>query len=110
MKIIIREDKRDRLAKQILTDEFSGLYKDKNYTRDSVGTQLSIRYGNVDYGTIMIYGDRSEVLYICEDVTKPIIYFSYTPQQLKNIVGEWFSETFGLPVKIVQHVDKDRLD
>ena len=36
MRILIREDKRDKLAKQILTDEFSGMYEDVNYITDSM--------------------------------------------------------------------------
>lgn len=109
MKILIKEDKRDRLAKQMLTDEFSGMYEDVNYVTDSRGEHKTIEYRNGD-GVIMLYGDISKALYICEDVTKPLIIFSYTPKQLKDVVGEWFSEFFGLPVKIVQHVNKEVLN
>lgn len=108
MKILIREDKRDILAKQILTDEFSGMYIDNNYYTNSDGEHLSIEYRNGD-GVIMIYGDTSKVLYICEDMTSPLRMFGYTLQQLKKVIGEWFSEFFELPVKNVHHVDKDRL-
>ena len=108
MKILIKEDKRDRIAKQILTEEFSEMYGDNNHYTDSRGGQLSIEYRNGD-GVIMIYGDTNKVLYICEDVTQPLKLLSYTPQQLKNIVGEWFSEFFKLPVEIIYHVNKDKL-
>ena len=109
MKIIIREDKRNKLAKQILTDEFSGMYEDVNYITDSVGEQKTIEYRNGD-GVIMIYGDRSNALYICDDVTQPLNIFSYESQQLKDIVGEWFSEFFELPVKFVYQVNKQKLN
>ena len=109
MKIVITESRRDRLAKQVLTDEFSGMYEDVNYITDSTGEQTRIDYRNGD-GVIMVYGDRNEALYICEDVTKPIEFFSYTPQEVKRVVGEWFSQTFELPVKIVQHVHKTTLN
>ena len=109
MRILIREDKRDRMAKMMLTDEFSGMYEDVNYITDSTGEHTTIEYRNGD-GVIMLYGDRSNALYICEDVTNSIEFFSYTPQEIKRVVGEWFSETFGLPVKIVQHVNKSVLN
>jgi len=109
MKIVIKEDKRDRLAKQILTEEFSNMYEDVNYQTDSNGEQMVIYYRNGD-GTIMIYGDKVKSLYICEDVTRPIRMLSYSPKQVKNVVGEWFSEFFELPVEIVQHVNKEVLN
>jgi hypothetical protein len=106
---MIREDKRDRIAKRLLTEEFSGMYEDVNYITDGVGKQKRIDYRNGD-GVIMIYGDRNKALYICEDITRPLNLLSYTPKQLKDVVGEWFSEFFELPVEIVQHVNKDRLN
>ena len=107
MKIVITESRRDRLAKQVLTDEFSGMYEDVSYVTDSNGERKRIEYRNGD-GVIMLY--MSGILYICEDVTKPIEFFSYTPQEVKRVVGEWFSQTFELPVKIVQHVHKTTLN
>ena len=109
MKIVIKEDKRDRLAKQLLTDEFSGMYEDVNYVTDSTGEHKTIEYRNGD-GVIMLYGSAAKTLYICEDVTRPIRMLSYTPKQVKDVVGEWFSEFFELPVKIVQHVNKEVLN
>lgn len=108
MKIMIKEDKRDRLAKRILTEEFSGMDKDVNYQTDSTGGQMIVHYSNGD-GTIMIYGDKNKSLYICEDITKPLRIFTYTPQQLKKVIGEWFSEFFELPVKDIHHVNKEVL-
>ena len=109
MKIVIKEDKRDRLAKQLLTEEFSGMYKDVNYYTDSMGEKMRIEYRNGD-GVIMLYGSAAKTLYICEDVTRPIRMLSYTPKQVKEVVGEWFSEFFELPVEIVQHVNKEVLN
>lgn len=109
MKIVIKEDKRDRLAKQLLTDEFSGMYEDVDYYIDSMGEKMRIEYRNGD-GVIMLYGSAAKTLYICEDVTRPIRMLSYTPKQVKDVVGEWFSEFFELPVEIVQHVNKEVLN
>ena len=109
MRLVITESRRDKLAKQELDKEFSGMYEDVNYTTDSTGEHKRIDFRNGD-GVIMIYGDTRKVLYICEDVVKPIVFFGYTPQQLKQLVGEWFSEKFELPVEVVHHVDKDRLN
>ena len=109
MRLVITESRRDKLAKQELDKEFSGMYEDVNYTTDSTGEHKRIDFRNGD-GVIMIYGDTRKVLYICEDVVKPIVFFGYTPQQLKQLVGEWFSKKFELPVNVVHHVDKDRLN
>ena len=109
MKILIKEDKRDRIAKQLLTDEFSGMYEDVNYITDSMGERKTISYRNGD-GVIMIYNEGADVLYICDDVIKPIIYFSYTPHQVKMLIKEWFSEKFELPVNIIHHTVKGLLN
>jgi hypothetical protein len=109
MKLIITESKRDKLAKRELDKEFSNMYEDVNYITDSIGERKRIEFSNGD-GIIMLYGDRTESLYICEDVVQPIIFFGYTPQEVKQLIGEWFSDKFELPVKIVHHVDKDRLN
>ena len=108
MKILISEDKRDRLAKRLLTDSLSGM--DVNYNKyiDSDGEHLSIEYSNGD-GIIMIYGDRTKTLYICEDIVNEINILGLTPQHSRNIIGEWFSEFFNLPVKNIYHVNKDKL-
>ena len=37
MKLIITESRRDKLAKQELDKEFSGMYEDVNYMTDSMG-------------------------------------------------------------------------
>jgi hypothetical protein len=109
MKLIITESRRDKLAKHELDKAFSNLYEDVNYLTDSRGEHKTIDYRNGD-GIIMIYGDRANILYICEDVVKPIIYFGYTPQEVKQLVGEWFSDKFELFVQIVQHVNKSVLN
>ena len=109
MKFLIKEDKRDKLAKQILTDEFSGMYEDVNYITDSMGERKTISYRNGD-GVIMIYNEGADVLYICDDVIKPIIFFGYTPHQVKMLIKEWFSEKFELPVNIIHHTVKGLLN
>ena len=107
MKVIITESKRDKLAKQELDKEFSNMYEDVNYITDSMGEKKRIEYRNGD-GVIMLY--MSGILYICDDVTKPLEFFSYTPQQLKDLIGEGFSDKFELPVNIIQHVKKGLLN
>ena len=109
MKIVIKEDKRDRIAKRVLTEEFSNLYEDVNYVTDSMGERKTISYRNGD-GVIMIYNEGADVLYICDDVVKPIIYFSYTPHQVKMLIKEWFSEKFELPVNVIHHTVKGLLN
>jgi hypothetical protein len=109
MKVIITESRRDKLAKQELDNAFSNMYEDVNYMTDSRGEHKRIEYRNGD-GVIMLYGDTDKILYICEDVTNPLSFFSYTPKQLKDIVGEWFSDFFELPVHYVQHVNKSILN
>jgi hypothetical protein len=109
MKIVIKENKRDRIAKRLLTEEFSGMYEDVNYITDSMGERKTISYRNGD-GVIMIYNEGADVLYICDDVIKPIIYFSYTPHQVKMLIKEWFSEKFELPVNIIHHTVKGLLN
>ena len=109
MKVVITESRRDTLAKKELDKAFSGMYEDVNYTTDSIGEHKRIDYRNGD-GVIMIYGDRNKMLYISEDVEKPIIYFSYTPQQVKQLVGDWFSNKFELPVDKIHRVNKNILN
>jgi hypothetical protein len=109
MKILITESRRNKLAKQELDKEFSNLYEDVYYQTDSIGEQKIIYYRNGDE-TIMLYGNRANALYICEDTVKPIIFFGYTPQEVKQLVGEWFSDKFELPVRLVHHVNKSVLN
>jgi hypothetical protein len=109
MKILIIESRRDQLAKKELDKAFSNMYEDVSYMTDSVGEQKKIEFRNGD-GVIMLYGDRNKTLYICEDVVKPITYFSYTPPEVKRLVGKWFSEFFELPVEKVHHVNKHILN
>jgi hypothetical protein len=109
MKVVIVESRRDKLAKNELDKAFSGMYEDVNYVTDSMGEKKTISYRNGD-GVIMIYNEGADVLYICDDVIKPIIYLSYTPHQVKMLIKEWFSEKFELPVNIIHHTVKGLLN
>jgi len=109
MKVVITESRRNKLAKQELDKAFSNMYEDVDYLTDSMGERKIIEYRNGD-GVIMMYNGGATVLYICDDVTKPLEFFSYTPQQLKDLIGEWFSDKFELPVKLVHHVKKGLLN
>ena len=109
MKVLIKESRRDQLAIKELDKAFSNMYEDVNYVTDSMGERKTIHYRNGD-GVVMIYGDAANILYISEDVEKPIEFFSYTPKQIKDLVGKWFSNKFELPVKLVQRVNKSVLN
>ena len=109
MKVLVKESRRDKLAKQELDKAFSNMYEDVDYITDSMGEKKTISYRNGD-GVIMIYNEGADVLYICDDVTKPLELFSYTPQQLKDLIGEWFSDKFELPVNIIHHTVKGLLN
>ena len=109
MKVLVKESRRDKLAKQELDKAFSNMYEDIDYITDSMGEKKTISYRNGD-GVIMIYNEGADVLYICDDVTKPLEFFSYTPQQLKDLIGEWFSDKFELPVNIIHHTVKGLLN
>ena len=109
MKVLVKESRRDKLAKQELDKAFSNMYEDVDYITDSMGEKKTISYRNGD-GVIMIYNEGADVLYICDDVTKPLEFFSYTPQQLKDLIGEWFSDKFELPVNIIHHTVKGLLN
>ena len=109
MKVLIKESRRDQLAIKELDKAFSNMYEDVNYVTDSMGERKTIRYRNGD-GVVMIYGDAANILYISEDMEKPIEFFSYTPKQIKDLVGEWFANKFELPVKLVQRVNKSVLN
>ena len=85
------------------------MYEDVNYYTDSMGEKMRIEYCNGD-GVIMIYGSAAESLYICEDVISPLRMLSYTQKQVRDIIGEWFSEFFELPVDIVHYVNKEVLN
>ena len=85
MKVLIKESRRDQLAIKELDKAFSNMYEDVNYITDSRGEKKTISYRNGD-GVIMIYNEGADVLYICDDVIKPIIYFSYTPHQVKMLI------------------------
>ena len=109
MKILIKENKRDIFAKKRLSKFLSDLDIDEDDYKDSMGVHKRLVFS--DGGdVVMIWGDATNTLYICEDITHHIIIFTYTPQQLKNVIGEWFSETFDLPVNKVHHVNKSQLN
>ena len=107
MKILIKENKRDILAKKQLTKLFFDLDISVDYLEDSTGTKKRIEYRK-DGDVIMLY--MSGILYVCEDMIDELQIFSYSKQQLKNVVKNWFYERFDLPVNIVQIVSKNLLN
>ena len=109
MRIVIKESRRDELAKKELDKAFSNMYIDVDYITDSTGEHRRIDYRNGD-GVIMIYGERASTLYICDDILVPIVYFSYTPNESKMLVKNWFKDKFELPVKITHHTNKGVLN
>jgi hypothetical protein len=109
MRIVLKESRRDELAKKELDKAFSNMYIDVDYITDSTGEHRRIDYRNGD-GVIMIYGERAKTLYICDDILAPIVYFSYTPNESKMLVKDWFKNKFELPVKITHHTQKGVLN
>jgi hypothetical protein len=109
MKILIRESKRDILAKQILNKKFPDLNVDEDDYKDSTGIhkRLSFDDGNE---VMMVWGDSNNTLYFCYDVVDGLEILSYTIDKLIDVVGKWFSETFDLPVNIVRLVPKHSLN
>jgi hypothetical protein len=105
MRIVIKESRRDELAKKELDKAFSNMYIDVDYITDSTGEHKRIDYRNGD-GVIMIYGEKTRALYICDDILAPIVYFGYTPPEYKKLIKNWFEDKFELPVKIIHHTQK----
>ena len=109
MKILIRESKRDILAKQMLNKKFPDLNVDEGEYWDSRGGNKKLSFDNGN-DIIMIWGDANNVLYFCYDVVEGLEILTYTTDKLNDVVGSWFSETFDLPVNIVRLVPKNSLN
>lgn len=109
MKVLITNSQKNIYAKKELDKGFSNMYEEVHYITDSLGERKIIDYRNDD-DVIMIYGEKQNVLYFCEDLEKPILHFTYTSQELKKLVGDWFSNKFELPVDKVHFVDKSQLN
>lgn len=109
MKILIRESKRDILAKQMLNKKFPDLNIDEDDYRDSIGVHKRLTFSD-DSGIIMVWGDSNNILYFCYDVVDGLEILTYTTDKLNDVVGQWFSETFDLPVNIVRLVPKHSLN
>jgi hypothetical protein len=108
MKILIKESKRNVLTKQMLNQKFPDLNVDEDDYKDSTGIHKRLSFDNGD-GIIMVWSDY-DVLYICDDVVNDLQIFSYTPDKLKDVVGQWFSETFDLPIGRIHLVSKELLN
>jgi hypothetical protein len=109
MKIVITENRLEKLAIKFLNNTFPNFYEDVNYTTDSVGEHKRIEYRAGD-GVIMIYGFTNQVLYICGDIVDVIRVIFEDLELVKKIVKKWFEEKFELPVKIMRIVDKNQLN
>jgi len=109
MKILIRESKRDILAKQMLTKKFPDLNIDNGEYWDSRGTNKKLSFDNGDE-IMMVWGDNGNILYFCYDVVDGLEILTYTTDKLNDVVGQWFSEKFDLPVDKVRLVPKHSLN
>ena len=109
MKLIIKESKRDILAKQMLTKKFPDLNVDEGEYWDSMGGNKKLSFDNGDE-VIMVWGDNGNILYFCYDVVDELEILTYTKDKLNDVVGQWFSETFDLPVDKVRLVSKYSLN
>lgn len=109
MKILIKESKRDVLAKQMLNKKLSNLNIVEDDYKDSIGVHRRLLFDNND-GVIMVWGDSNNILYICSDIVDDLTILSYTNYKLNDVVGQWFSETFDLSVNRVRLVPKFSLN
>jgi len=108
MKILIRESKRDILAKQMLDKKFPDLNIDDDDYKDSTGVHKRLSFDDGD-DVIMVWGDNGNILYFCYDVVDGLEILTYTTDKLNDLIGRWFSETFDLPVERVRLVPKHSL-
>jgi hypothetical protein len=109
MKLIIKESKRDILAKQMLNKKFPDLDIDEDDYKDSMGVHKRLTFSD-DSGVIMVWGGNGNILYFCYDVVDGLEILTYTIDKLKDVVGQWFSEKFDLPVDKVRLVPKHSLN
>jgi hypothetical protein len=108
MKLIIKESKRDVLAKKQLSKLFSELDIDEDDYKDSTGVHKRLSFSD-DSGVVMIWGD-TEALYVCTEIIDELQIFTFSTDKLKKVIGDWIYETFELPVSIVQIVNKTLLN
>jgi hypothetical protein len=109
MKMLIKESKRDVLAKQMLNKKFPDLNVNEDDYEDSNGVHRRLLFDNND-GVIMVWSDSNNILYVCWDVVDDLKILSYTNYKLNNVVEQWFSETFNLSVNRVRVVPKFSLN
>ena len=107
--MLIKESKRDVLAKQMLNKKFPDLNVNEDDYEDSNGVHRRLLFDNND-GVIMVWSDSNNILYVCWDVVDDLKILSYTNYKLNNVVEQWFSETFNLSVNRVRVVPKFSLN
>jgi hypothetical protein len=100
MKILIKENKIQRLINSLLDDEFGNLYDDRTYTTDSTGEWLTIRYMK-EGKIVMIYRDDRDFLYVATEMLSKLNMFGLEFSELQSSVEKWFESTYELPVSTV---------
>lgn len=97
MKILIKENRIQSLINKLLDEEFGELYEYKNYTTDSTGEWLTIRYSK-DGRVVMIYRDDQKYLYIGTDNLSSLNVFDLDYTAKLVVVSKWFESRYELPV------------
>lgn len=97
MKILINENRIQSLINKLLDEEFGELYEYKNYTTDSTGEWLTIRYSK-DGRVVMIYRDDQKYLYIGTDNLSSLNVFDLDYTAKLVVVSKWFESRYELPV------------
>lgn len=97
MKILIKENRIQSLINKLLDEEFGELYEYKNYTTDSTGEWLTIRYSK-DGRVVMIYRDDQKYLYIGTDNLSSLNVFGFQFDEKVKVVSKWFESRYELPV------------
>lgn len=100
MKILIKENRIQSLINKLLDEEFGELYEYKNYTTDSTGEWLTIRYMK-DGQIVMIYRDDRDLLYVATEELSKLNMFDLDYDTLRTVVGKWFESTYEFPVDMV---------
>lgn len=109
MKILIKENRIQSLINKLLDEEFGELYEYKNYTTDSTGEWLTIRYSK-DGRVVMIYRDDQKYLYIGTDNLSSLNVFGLNKTAKIIVVSKWFESRYELPVEDISFVKTELLN
>jgi hypothetical protein len=109
MKLVITENRLERIAFKFLDKEFDDITEKESYFNSSTGVNTVTEYikgSNI----VMAYGHIYHVLYVSEDIEDIIIQLFADSELNKEIIKNWFQNKFRLPVKIIRIVESDKLN